>query len=74
MITDRCSRLVIGLADIGRQRDADGLEDAADVTGDRRAQYEVLVVLLGFDFLQAIELPDQRTPLRLQVRGGEAVF
>jgi hypothetical protein len=44
----------------GRRRDADGLEDAADVTGDRRAQYELLVVLLGFDFLQAVELPDQR--------------
>ena len=60
---DGCSRL--GLTDVGRQRDADGLENTADVTGDRRAQDEVLALLFGLDLLQAVELPEQRAPLWL---------
>ena len=43
----------LGLADSGRQRDADGLEDTSDGAGDRRAQNEVLALLFGFDLLQA---------------------
>jgi hypothetical protein len=69
---DRRSRL--GVVDIGRQRDADGLEDTADGARHRCAQDEVLAVLLGFDLLQAVEFAQQRAPLRLQVGGGEAVF
>src|SRR5258705_6367814 len=39
----------VGFTDVGRQRDADGLEDTTDVAGYRRSQHELLAVLLGFD-------------------------
>ena len=34
----------------------------------------MLAVLLGFDFLQAVEVPEQGAPLGLQSRRGETVF
>jgi hypothetical protein len=51
------------LANVGRQRDADGLEYAADVTSDRRAQQEALAILFCFDLLQTIEFPNECAPL-----------
>src|SRR5260370_40071681 len=47
---------------------------AAHVSGGRGAQDEALAILLGLDFLQAIELSDQRAPFGFHARGGEAVF
>src|SRR5208282_2918416 len=64
----------LSLADVGRQRDADSLEDTADVTCDRGSQNEVLALLFGFDLLQAVEFAEQRAPLRLQAHTGEAIF
>ncbi len=41
----------IGVADVRRQRYADGLEELSRHAGHRRAQDEALPVLLGLDFL-----------------------
>src|SRR2546430_5075849 len=38
------------------------------------AQDEVLALMFGFDLLQAVELAQQRAPLGLQSRRGEAIF
>ena len=47
---------------IGRQRDAGGLEDAADLAGDGGAGRNALAVLLDGCFLQAVEIAQQIGP------------
>ena len=44
------------LAHVGRQRDAGGLEDAADLAGDRGAGGDALAILLDGSLLEAIEM------------------
>ena len=48
--------------EIGRQRDAGGLEDAADLAGDGGAGGNALAVLLDGCLLQAIEIAQQIGP------------
>ena len=64
----------LGVANVWREGDADGPEDVAHVSGGRRSQDEALAVLLGLDFLQAVELSDQRAPFGFHARGCKAVF
>ena len=47
---------------IGRQGDAGGLEDAADLAGDGGAGGDALAVLLDGGFLEAVEIAQQVGP------------
>jgi len=62
----------IGVADVRRQRHADGLEQLARHAGHRRAQDEALAVLLDLDLLQPIEIGEQFAPFGLQPCRGQA--
>jgi hypothetical protein len=62
-----------GGADVGRQRDAQGLEQLAGTTGDGGAQDEALAVRRDLDLLETIEVAPDLVPLRLEASGGAAI-
>ena len=57
-----------GVADVGRQGNANGLEQGADAAGDGRAQHLRLAVLGKLDLLQPVEVAQGICPLRLDAR------
>jgi len=58
---------------VGRQRDAGGLEDAADLAGDGGAGGDALSVLVDGRLLQAVEIAEQVGPFDGDAGGAAAV-
>ena len=56
----------IGVADVGRQRDAQGLEQLAGNTGHWGAQDEMLAILRDLDLLETIQVAPHVVPFGLE--------
>ena len=59
-------------AGVGWQRDADSLEDAADLAGDGGAGSDALAVLVDGGLLQAVEIAQQVGPFDGEARQRSA--